>query len=1306
MNIWISTDLHLFSDEPDARHPYRTSRKLGLISDHFASSISQEDLFIFLGDLCDPIAADKERVKAIIQSIPCRKYMCRGNHDTEDDLWYREVGFDEVADVIRLHNIIFSHKPLHVAPDEVNVHGHLHTQMMSALGPNHINAYAANWNKDESPVLLEDLIDSATVQMLKVSEAEGNRLKSQFELYTSIDNDVYSKFLDIGDEVSEEIANEAAAPKSQLQKIVDFCDWMDKNFQYGLRIDGKWDPKRNTTSEDWDNYLIVQSPDEIAKSKVGVCWDYVSYEADYFKKNFPDVPFRTYYMQFFNGEDCPSHTILTFELNGKHYYFENSFRKFAGVYEADSEVDIVNYVLKLMADHPDPTIPKGELLKKWGYDVWEYNALDKGLFGLHCVPYMNYIQSTGKCWHHTYKPAGKIRKLNKNAVARTLTEAATTTQVKTLYHGSANKYQILKAQASPAYPDRPAVFATPMYDFALAFAGNPWSDLQINQCMHNGTHVLTEILPNQFDQLFNRPGYVHVLDAKDFTPFGRVSEWTCPHDVKPTRVDRISNVLEALQKSNTTLYHYPTLPPWIPDRKTYMAEIIDKYHMTTSVEQLCKMYKINESADVDSDDDPINEILFPDVDSVEYWMADDDKFLRDLDRAKQKKEDGNTSVAISEAATVKRPSVTATEMPTTNPNDKVSSTAVKLAFYNDSNEQIGEASISSVDTEFGFLYDVEVFPPYRNQGYGHAIMDYVLSNYSITELTVEKSNTIAINLYKQYGFVKKMSFMEKSVQMIDMQRPAVKPSTVNETIDHTLNKQEKTQLAKKYGLTDVGNTHEYDDEKELAEMKRKAALKKKQAELDRKQKQRKKQLKQARNVKKRKAFINKVKSHLPGVKQEEASAVDNDQMDWDVPSETLFDGNTHMKKFIQESYQFQLVDKVQFFDRLDEATNKNSKYVPVYVVIMHTGTVLSTAIKTVLNSQYSHASISFDSSLTNMYSFARKLSDDGKASHDGGFRTEDIRNKFFQDKEIKFSMYMVPCTEEQVKLMKKRLEYFKKNQSKFTYDFTGLIKSYFNISDNPEYRWFCTRFVADILNAGRPHDPYVKDPFLVRPDDFMETNYAMYVTTGYLNQYDQKSVDAITKRLLNQKTVQKFVQDNQNECVLDFPLDNPYNRHVLNFQLSQMDEAAVNDFIRYLQSFKVRFDANGDIRITRREYDQLDAHFRASTKMVRSCMEAGNVEGVKEELYKIHYMVNLINQYYLKPYAKNYRPNAKDVRKDMMDLRAVMMSAFKQYLEWVTTREPNYNFQRGYKVSDYGSEVRIPQKLITHVGTVITTILK
>lgn len=111
--------------------------------------------------------------------------------------------------------------------------------------------------------------------------------------------------------------------------------------------------------------------------------------------------------------------------------------------------------------------------------------------------------------------------------------------------------------------------------------------------------------------------------------------------------------------------------------------------------------------------------------------------------------------------------ITVKTINTTNPNDSVSSKAVKVTFY-DSNEKIGEASASAIDTNEAFLYDVEVFEKYRGQGYGNDIISYMLKHYKINELTVEKTNTIAINLYKKFGFKIVKEFEENGKPMFDM----------------------------------------------------------------------------------------------------------------------------------------------------------------------------------------------------------------------------------------------------------------------------------------------------------------------------------------------------------------------------------------------------------------------------------------------------------------------------------------------------------------------------------------------------------
>jgi len=178
-----------------------------------------------------------------------------------------------------------------------------------------------------------------------------------------------------------------------------------------------------------------------------------------------------------------------------------------------------------------------------------------------------------------------------------------------------------------------------------------------------------------------------------------------------------------------------------------------------------------------------------------------------------------------------------------------------------------------------------------------------------------------------------------------------------------------------------------------------------------------------------------------------------------------------------------------------------------------------------------------------------------------------------------------------------------------------------------------------------------------------------------------------------------------NEGVVDVTPDNPWAHQVLNYQLTMIGESAVDDFVSYLKSFKLRFDKEGNIIVTRREFDQLDMHFRSSLKMIKACEKAGDIDGVKEELYKIHYMIELINQYYLRPDVKNLKPNAKDVRKDMLDLRSVMMNAFQQHLKYVVARDTRWNFQTGYNASKYGKDIFIPKKVLNAIGKTVITAL-
>lgn len=118
--------------------------------------------------------------------------------------------------------------------------------------------------------------------------------------------------------------------------------WMDK------------DNKRHTLVDETysDNY-VLQSPKEIIKNKVGVCWDQVELERYYFKGNGWNM--KTYFLVHYDGNKCPTHTFLTFEKSNKYYWFEHSWEKFKGIHEYKSLkellFDIRDKFIKYELDH-------------------------------------------------------------------------------------------------------------------------------------------------------------------------------------------------------------------------------------------------------------------------------------------------------------------------------------------------------------------------------------------------------------------------------------------------------------------------------------------------------------------------------------------------------------------------------------------------------------------------------------------------------------------------------------------------------------------------------------------------------------------------------------------------------------------------------------------------------------------------------------------------------------------------------------------------------------------------------------------
>ena len=106
--------------------------------------------------------------------------------------------------------------------------------------------------------------------------------------------------------------------------------------------------------------------------------------------------------------------------------------------------------------------------------------------------------------------------------------------------------------------------------------------------------------------------------------------------------------------------------------------------------------------------------------------------------------------------------------PRDNPNDPMSKKGVKLDFY-DNGTKVGTASLSAIDTDQPFIYDLEVNKELRGKGYGNQIVDYLVKNYGANDLAVSGDNEIAKHLYEKHGFKKRFDYPDGKDRLDYMQ---------------------------------------------------------------------------------------------------------------------------------------------------------------------------------------------------------------------------------------------------------------------------------------------------------------------------------------------------------------------------------------------------------------------------------------------------------------------------------------------------------------------------------------------------------
>ena len=147
----------------------------------------------------------------------------------------------------------------------------------------------------------------------------------------------------------------------------------------------------------------------------------------------------------------------------------------------------------------------------------------------------------------------------------------------------------------------------------------------------------------------------------------------------------------------------------------------------------------------------------------------------------------------------------------------------------------------------------------------------------------------------------------------------------------------------------------------------------------------------------------------------------------------------------------------------EEAVYDSEHKYPIFIVALHSGTLLGDAIVKVTGAEFSHVCFSFNEKLSPFYSFGAKTAGDKGL----GLTCQYIDDPFYKKYKSHYKVFVMFVNKAQRNAMKEKLNWFIDNQNKMKYDFTGLFQNLFHkVTDYKQFKYFCSRFVAEIINTG------------------------------------------------------------------------------------------------------------------------------------------------------------------------------------------------------------------------------------------------
>lgn len=170
----------------------------------------------------------------------------------------------------------------------------------------------------------------------------------------------------------------------------------------------------------------------------------------------------------------------------------------------------------------------------------------------------------------------------------------------------------------------------------------------------------------------------------------------------------------------------------------------------------------------------------------------------------------------------------------------------------------------------------------------------------------------------------------------------------------------------------------------------------------------------------------------------------------------------------------------------------------VYIIVSRTDTVLGRMIRRGLGVPFNHCSIATDESLSCFYSIGRKGVYNPLRA---GFVQESKDAGFFKiHSNAQIAVLRVAVTETQLHALEESLAEFQAKAAQINYSLLGLVYCYFGISTKRENKYFCSQFVAELLQSAGIELLH-KPPTLTRPHDFLQLPEAESIYIGTFQNY-------------------------------------------------------------------------------------------------------------------------------------------------------------------------------------------------------------